>query len=269
MPCVAISLKIPQSGLKWPDYVPAAPHQHSLARLNESDTMKALLKSLCLLAFTLSAATSLADNFSDGVELYADQEYSAAAESFKKAAAKGNPEAQFNLGLMYLKGEGVEQDYRQAMALFQQSAEQDNARAQLNLARMYAKGQGLVASYAKALPWFKKSAEQGYADAQYSLGVLYVTGTGAPRDYRKAYELFLQAAEQGNASAQYQLGLMYFKGKAVALNQVEALKWLILAGEYPDAISYRSYVEGKMSKQQIAEAKELAKEWQANAPEQP
>ncbi|QJQ06359.1 sel1 repeat family protein [Undibacterium piscinae] len=149
--------------------------------------MKPLWKSLCVLAFTLSATLSLADDFTDGVELYADQEYSAAAKSFKKAADKGNPEAQFNLGLMYLKGEGVEQDYPEAMALFRQSAEQGNARAQLNLARMYAKGHGVVASYAKALPWFKKSAEQGYADAQYTRSAV-LTGTGAPR---AAYELFL------------------------------------------------------------------------------
>lgn len=227
------------------------------------------LKTLLILACTLSAATCLADDFSDGLAWYAEEDYPAAAAAFQKAAEHGKADAQFNLGLMLLKGEGVAQDYPRAMALFQQASEQGNARAQLNLGRMYAKGQGAVASYAKALPWFKKSAEQGYADAQYSLGVLYVSGIGAPRDYRKAYELFLAAAEQGNASAQYQLGLMYFKGKAVATNVVEALKWLILADAYPDAVSYRSYAEKSMSAQEIAEAKKLAQEWEANPAEKP
>lgn len=226
--------------------------------------MKRLCLSLLLAVTslaTLAATKARDDNFTVGVELYSEDHYSAAAEAFQKSADKGNPEAQFNLGLMYLNGQGVAQDYRQAFSLFTESAEQGNARAQVNLARMYAKGKGVVANYDKAIPWFTKAADQGYADAQYSLGVLYVSGIGTPRDYRLARELLQKAADQNNASAQYQLGLIYFKGKGVAVNMVEALKWIILAGDYDEAVSYRRYAGPKMSQDQISEAKNLADEW--------
>jgi TPR repeat protein len=230
--------------------------------------MKSLLRSLCILTFALLSSATLADDFSNGVALYSEENYVAAAAAFQKSADKGNVDAQFNLGLMYLKGQGVAQDEQQARRFFEQAARQGSARAQLNLGRMYAKGLGVVPSYAKALPWYEKAAAQGYSDAQYTLGLLYVTGTGAPLDYRKAYQLFLGAAEQNNASAQYQLGLMYFKGKAVRLDLVEALKWMILADKYPQAVSYRSYIEAQMSPQQIKQAKEMAAGWEpVNAPE--
>ncbi|MBC3886581.1 tetratricopeptide repeat protein [Undibacterium griseum] len=222
------------------------------------------ISSALLFAVSLLCQPVRAGDFEDGVSLYEQEEFSAAAEAFQAAASKGHADAQFNLGLMYLNGEGVPEDYRRARELFEQSAAQNNVRAQVNLARIYAKGKGVAPDYGKAVSWFKKAADQGYADAQYSLGVLYVTGNGVAPDYRKARELFQQAADQHNASAQYQLGLMYFKGRGVAVNLVEAYKWLLLAEDYDDAAVYRSYVARSMSAEQISEATTRAKEWTAS-----
>ncbi|MCH8622092.1 tetratricopeptide repeat protein [Undibacterium sp. TS12] len=205
--------------------------------------------------------TVRADDFNNGVNYYAQGDFASALDSFKNAAEKGNADAQFNLGLMYLNGEGVVQDYKQAMKWFEQSASQGNVRAQVNIGRMYAKGKGVLSNHGVAASWFKKAAEQGYADAQYSLGILYVTGTGVARDYGRAKELFQQAANQGNASGQYQLGLIYLKGRGVAINLVTAYKWLILAGDYDDSAIFRKFVEAKMSKEEISEAQALAQEW--------
>ncbi|MFZ6773259.1 tetratricopeptide repeat protein [Undibacterium sp. SXout7W] len=203
-----------------------------------------------------------ADDFEDGVNLYENQEMSEAADAFQAAADKDNADAQFNLGLMYLNGEGIEENYQQAMHWFEQSAAQNNVRAQVNLARMYAKGKGVAPDYNTAVSWFKKAADQGYADAQYSLGVLYVTGNGTSLDFNKAKDLFQQAADQNNASAQYQLGLMYFKGKGMTVDKVEAYKWMTLAGEYDDAVTFREYARQSMSEEQIEEATATAREWE-------
>lgn len=220
--------------------------------------MKLLLKASLSVIFSALSLFANADDFSNGIALYARQDFSAAAAAFRKAADQGMPEAQFNLGLMYLKGEGVAQDYVEAKALFEKAAQQNNVRAQVNLGRMYAKAKGVAPNYGKAVYWFNKAAELGYADAQYSLGVLYVHGHGVARDYDKAHDLFLKSAQQKNASAQYQLGLMYFKGKGVAIDKVTALKWLILAGDYDDAVTYRAYAESQMSKREIEDAKAQA-----------
>lgn len=223
--------------------------------------MRKFNPAIVILACMLATGNACADDFSDGVSYYEQGDFASALESFKAAAAKGNAEAQFNLGLMFLNGEGVPQDYKQALNWFEQSASKGNVKAQVNLGRMYAKGKGMLSNHGIAASWFRKAADQGYADAQYSLGILYVTGTGAPRDYNKARELFQQAANQSNASAQYQLALLYLKGRGVATNLVEAYKWLSLAGEYEDSEVFRKYVAAKMSKEEISEAQALAADW--------
>ncbi|MFZ6658429.1 tetratricopeptide repeat protein [Undibacterium sp. TJN19] len=220
------------------------------------------------LIFVLAAGLTFADDFSDGVSAYEQGDFPTALESFKAAAAKGNADAQFNLGLMYLNAEGVPEDYKQAMSWFQQSADQGNVRAQVNLGRMYAKGKAVVSNHGIAASWFRKAADQGYADAQYSLGILYVTGTGVPRDFAKARELFLKAANQSNASGQYQMGLIYLKGRGVDINMVEAYKWLSLAGDYDDSAVYRKFAEAKMTKEQVSEALALAQAWKPEKPAQ-
>lgn len=73
-------------------------------------------------------------------------------------------------------------DYTQAARLFRPFAEQGVASAQFNLGAMYAKGQGVPQDYQAALKWFHKAAEQGDALAQNNLGLMYERGRGARQD---------------------------------------------------------------------------------------
>lgn len=50
--------------------------------------------------------------------------------TIRRAAKRGDAEAQFNLGLMYAEGRGVREDAREAVRWFRRAAEQDHARAQ-------------------------------------------------------------------------------------------------------------------------------------------
>jgi TPR repeat protein len=50
------------------------------------------------------------------------QSYERAAELFKQAAAKGNADAQYNLGGLYHNGQGVPKDVARGVALFKQAA---------------------------------------------------------------------------------------------------------------------------------------------------
>ncbi|KAI9348634.1 Sel1 repeat protein [Obelidium mucronatum] len=47
----------------------------------------------------------------------------AAANWFRLAADAGLPEAEYNLGVMYERGEGVETDLKEAKSLFERAAE--------------------------------------------------------------------------------------------------------------------------------------------------
>ena len=71
------------------------------------------------------------------------------------------PEAEYNLGTAYERGIGVPQDYTQAADLYRRAAEQGNASAQFNLALLYDNGTGVARDYAQAAAWYTKAAEQG------------------------------------------------------------------------------------------------------------
>jgi TPR repeat protein len=156
-------------------------------------------------------------------------------------------------------------DYETALKEWQPFAEEGEARAQFNLGNMYRKGQGVPQDDGQAADWYRRAAAQGDADAQFSLGNLYVSGQGVPQDYAQAREWFLKAAEQGNADAQFSLGLFYTQGWGVPQDYVQAHMWLNLAAAQgnKDAETSRDRVAKGLTSQQIAEAQRLAREWLA------
>ncbi len=80
-------------------------------------------------------------------------------------AKQGNPIAQYNLSMLYYKGEGVRKDNRVAFILMQQSANQGITQSQNTLAKMYMNGAGIHIDYNKAYHWAsittRKGSQQG------------------------------------------------------------------------------------------------------------
>jgi len=147
----------------------------------------------------------------------------------ERSVGRHTPVAQFNLGFMYRKGQGVKQNYTKALAYYQLASDQGNADAQSTLGFMYNNGQGVEQNYAKAVAYYQLAADQGVAGAQYNLGSMYNNGDGVKQNYAKAVEYYRLAADQGLARAQHSLGGMYSDGTGVAKNRSTALKWIKLA----------------------------------------
>ena len=61
-------------------------------------------------------------------------------------------------------------DYATAFKEYRQLAEQGDAAAQFMLGWMYEKGEGVEQDNAKAVQWYRLAAKQGDAAAQYNLG---------------------------------------------------------------------------------------------------
>jgi len=80
-------------------------------------------------------------------------------------AEKGNPLAQYNLGIFYATGSGVKQDYREAAKWFRLSSAKGTALAQNRLADLYADGKGVKQDFVRAHMWSSMAASQGNADA--------------------------------------------------------------------------------------------------------
>ena len=89
-----------------------------------------------------------------------------------RSPGRHTPAAQYNLGTMYRKGDGVKQDYKEAVEWYRKAAEQGLANAQYNLGLMYAKGQGAPTDFAAALKWLQLAAERGHEPALEGLGIL-------------------------------------------------------------------------------------------------
>ena len=116
---------------------------------------------IALLLFTLSAFTSWAGDFQEGVNAYDSGDYTTALKEFAALAEQGDADAQFNLALMYTNGHGVPQDYKQAVKWYTKAAEQGDAEAQYNLGTMYAIGQGVPQDNVYAHMWFNLAAVDG------------------------------------------------------------------------------------------------------------
>jgi len=103
-------------------------------------------------------------------------------------------------------GNIMESDPVSAAGWFFRAAEQGHADAQFNLGLLYLNGEGVPQNTAMAVRWFIQSAEQGNIDAQNNLGVIYLTGEGdVPQDKDLAIEWFKKAAKQGNEEAKQNL----------------------------------------------------------------
>jgi len=83
------------------------------------------------------------------------------ASWFNKSAAQGNALAQFNLGVMYIKGQGVPQDYTMALKWYMKAAEQNNPLAQFDLGVMYTNGEGTEVDMVQAYKWFSLASRGG------------------------------------------------------------------------------------------------------------
>jgi TPR repeat protein len=88
------------------------------------------------------------------------------------AANQGNAEAQYNLGIFYRDGIGMEEDDKQARRFFEMSANQINSDARVALARLNLEG----GDYEQAIQHVEVAANQGNANAQVALGLFFSFG---------------------------------------------------------------------------------------------
>ena len=77
-------------------------------------------------------------------------------------AYKGDPEAQYQLGMIYLKGMGADADPKFAVEWFRMAATQGHMAAQLALADCYTYGWGVEIDESQAEYWRNKSIEVEY-----------------------------------------------------------------------------------------------------------
>jgi TPR repeat protein len=147
----------------------------------------------CLLIFPFSISFSLDSpkELKKADALRENKQYSKAFNIYKSLADKGNPEAQYEVGRMYLFGQGIGRDSQEAFK------------------------------------WLEKAGQQGDADIKFKIAVMY----SLERNFQEAIKWYKKAAQQGDSKSSSMLGFMYYRGEFVRQDSQEALKWLKKAAE--------------------------------------
>ena len=86
----------------------------------------------------------------------------------RRLAEEGDPEAQYELGLLYRNGRDAPENYDEAKEWFELAAEQGDAYKQYYIG-MRNRGDGVPRDNEEAMRWFRLAAEQGHEGAKKAL----------------------------------------------------------------------------------------------------
>lgn len=163
----------------------------------------------------------------------------------------------------YAGRDGAEQDFTRAADWYRRLAKAGDARAQTSLGLMYARGYGVQKNLAEAHRWWNFAAAQNDPGAQYNLGLTYIQGEGVAADPERAARWFREAARRGHVLAQYNLGLLLHEGRGVARHPQEAYYWVRVAALQGDERAQQNLeaFAAPLSAAQRREADRQAGEW--------
>jgi len=175
-----------------------------------------------------------------------------------QAAMHGNPYAQYQLGMYYRLGFGVEADIYKARQWYEKSALGKIGAADNELGRIYQFGNGVPKNLKKAAAYYMEGAERGDSWSQLNTGVMYFKGITVPKNYNNAIVWMEKAAQQGNEEAQLDIAIVYLTNS----NGAQYDKFLEWAGKAADqgdvkamtilADYYRKGTGGKIDNAQAA-----------------
>jgi TPR repeat protein len=197
------------------------------------------------------------------------RDYGKALEWYKKAAAKNSAEGHYFVGLCYMEGKGTRTDLKMAAQSFQKASQIGLPQADYQLALMFTQGLGVDKDLKKGLEFLVKSANANYGPALNELGLVHLVGQlGFKRDEAKAFELFNKSANQGFSDAMENLGFIFREGLGRPVNNVQALKWYLLArlhgGASPALQETINVVRDKLKPEEVAMAEKEVNAWRDN-----
>lgn len=129
-------------------------------------------------------------------------DYEKAFKTMKKAAESGYAPAQYYLGILYEKGQGVSKSYSNARKYYELAARQKYAAAQNQLGCLYYNGLGVDTDYSEAVYYQKLAASQGYAPAEVNLGYMYENGYGVEKNLETARAYYQEAMDNNYDGAE-------------------------------------------------------------------
>jgi uncharacterized protein len=174
-----------------------------------------------LWAFPASATVSA------GVQKWNARDWDGAVAEWITPAARGDTDAQFNLGQAYKLGRGVTQNLDVAQDYYRKAAAKGHVGAIANLGiSLYQDGRKT-----EALGHLREAADKGDGRAAYVIGVATFNGDGAPRNQTLGYAYMLRARDAGLPQADAQAARMATILSAAERGRGEAAAAALAAGE--------------------------------------
>lgn len=128
----------------------------------------------------------------DGVE----KNFKLFLENLNLAVQMREPRACLSLGEIFYHGtDGFKQDYMRAFDLFWTAAEQGNPDAIYNIGVMYYTGKGVAQDLHKGFLFYQEAAALSHVDALRSLAMMYTNGEGGVERNEKVSKMYLQMAQ--------------------------------------------------------------------------
>ncbi|TFF27146.1 hypothetical protein E3C22_01305 [Jiella endophytica] len=187
-----------------------------------------------------------------------------ASAPLTKAAQAGDPKALFEIGLRLMEGRVGEPDPTLAAKWFQLSADRGFAPAEYSLGTLYEKGNGVDRDLARARDAYLAAANGGNVRAMHNLAVLYATGIDGKSEPVQAAKWFEKAASYGMPDSEYNLGILYARGAGVDQDLVKSFKWfsIVAAAGDKDAAAKRDEIKKALTPAQLKTAEAAVESFQ-------
>jgi len=138
-------------------------------------------------------------------------------------------------------------EYDKAHNEFSIAANDGDNYAQVKLGFMAENGWGTAKNFSVAKKWYETAAAQNDPEGHIALGKLYAYGKGVIKNKQQAEKHLLEAANLGHHHAYYVLGDVNNDIYAFGNNNVDALKWYLMAAKNNAAAFLRNghYSKGR------------------------
>lgn len=138
-----------------------------------------------IVSLSLAFATPASAGYDEGAAAFIRGDYEVAWKEWLTLGERGHQSAQYNLGVLYSIGLGVDQDD------------------------------------VEASKWFRRAADRGLPAAQMRLGTAYLEGKGVPEDLKEAYFWFTLAATHFSLGEQHEQAVAARESTGAGLSRAQ------------------------------------------------
>ncbi len=132
-----------------------------------------------ILSLWLGLATPVAAGYDEGAAAFIRGDYEIASREWLALGERGHQSAQYNLGVLYSIGLGVDQNDIEASKWFRRAADRGLPAAQMRLGTAYLEGKGVSEDLKEAYFWFTLAATHFSLGEQHEQAVAARESTGA------------------------------------------------------------------------------------------